>query len=277
VVREREAGQFLWGLRVGGADALSLSMQKQNILAPLRPLLVHADVIDPTKWIGGIDSMFMDDAKQYSLAYVLIAGQSVYYNKRRIPEGFDMKDLFDPKWKGKISMADPRGGAALVTLGAMMKLFSEDQVRQFLSKQEAVISEQPRQQIDWMSSGRYPVAFGTPTAAFVEFESRGGKVEDFEFVSGGYYYTHGTGGAQYLDKAPHPAATKVFINWLLMRDTQDKLMKANKLNSRRVDVAPAALDRVIDPKDIGRYINGQDEEALNNQRKVFDIIKEVVK
>src|SRR6185369_12825146 len=116
---------------------LSLSMQKQNILAPLRPLLVHADVVDPAKWIGGIDDMFMDDAKQYSLAYVLIAGQSVYYNKRRIPEGFDMKDLFDPKWKGKISMADPRGGAALVTLGAMMKLFSEDQVRQFLSKQEA--------------------------------------------------------------------------------------------------------------------------------------------
>jgi ABC-type Fe3+ transport system substrate-binding protein len=252
-------------------------MQKQNILAPLRPLLVHADVADDTKWVGGIDDMFMDDAKQYTLAFVLIEGQSVYYNKRLIPQGFNMKELFDPKWKGKMSMADPRGGAALVTLGAMMKLFGEEQVRFYLAKQESVITEQPRQQIDWMSSGRYPIAFGAPTAAFVEFEARGGRVEDFAFVTGGDYYTHGTGGAQYLDKAPHPAATKVFVNWLLMRDTQDKLMKANKLNSRRIDVPPGAPNRYIDPKDIGRYINGQSEEALNNQRKVSEIIKQVMK
>ena len=51
--------------------------------------------------------------------------------------------------------------------------FGEDFVRKLLIDQQPVISKEPRQQMDWLTSGRYPIAFGIPKATFLEYGERG--------------------------------------------------------------------------------------------------------
>ena len=49
-------------------------------------------------------------------------------------------------------------------------------------------------------------------------------------------------------KAPHPNASKLFVNWLLSKDTQTMLMKAVQLNSQRADVPQGDPAEAVDEK-----------------------------
>jgi ABC-type Fe3+ transport system substrate-binding protein len=71
-------------------------------------------------------------------------------------------------------------------------------------------------------------------------------------------------------KMPHPNATKVFVNWILTKDVQAKLMVATKLNSRRTDVPPGAPDRVLRPGI--KYLNPQSEAFAPYQKKAEAIV-----
>ena len=45
--------------------------------------------------------------------------------------------------------------------------------------QKPAITKDPRQQVEWLASGRYPIAFGLPTAALVEYAQSGANTVDF--------------------------------------------------------------------------------------------------
>jgi iron(III) transport system substrate-binding protein len=277
VVKEREAGQYLWDLRIGGPDAQSYDLKKQGAMAPIRPLLVLPEVADDSKWLGGLDGLFLDAEKQYFPSFIIYESGSVYFNRKTVPGGLEMKQIDDPQWKGKVAIADPRGGAALVTLGVMEMVYGDDFVRRFIVDQAPVVTSEPRQQIDWLASGRYPIAFGVPSAALVEYAQRGGRIDDFVDVPGLRMWSPGVGGIQMPTHPPHPNAAKLFINWLLTRDVQARLVKAVELNSRRLDVPPGAPDRAIDPKDIGQYLPSQSEEVQPYQQKAVQLLRDVLK
>jgi ABC-type Fe3+ transport system substrate-binding protein len=69
-----------------------------------------------------------------------------------------------------------------------------------------------------------------------------------------------------FDKAPNENAAKVFINWLLTKETQDALSKLTGRNSRRSDVAPVNEEQL--PIRGEKYIYPQAEEALDYKSKV---------
>jgi ABC-type Fe3+ transport system substrate-binding protein len=59
-----------------------------------------------------------------------------------------------------------------------------------------------------------------------------------------------------VNKAPHPAATKVFLNWLLSKDGQLKWQEKSDNNSLRLDIPKKMLsDPTSIPKEKGQYIN----------------------
>ena len=62
------AGQYLWDLRVGGPDPQVYQARDEGVLAPIRPLLALPDVTDDSKWLGGLDGLFVDNAHQYNRA-----------------------------------------------------------------------------------------------------------------------------------------------------------------------------------------------------------------
>jgi ABC-type phosphate transport system substrate-binding protein len=60
VDKERDMGQFLWDVRIGGTDASTYEWKNKGVLAPIRPLMVAPDVVKDATWIGGVDTLFGD-------------------------------------------------------------------------------------------------------------------------------------------------------------------------------------------------------------------------
>jgi iron(III) transport system substrate-binding protein len=273
LTKEREAGQYLWDFRIGGPDEVSYNVKNKGQMAPIRPLLLLPEVTDESKWLGGIDGIFADKEKKYFLGFTAYESSNVFYNRKLIPS-LTMQQLIEPQWKGKIALADPRGGAALVTLGVLHLKFGDDFIRRLIVDQQPVVTKEPRQQMDWLASGRYPIAFGLPNIVFVEYEARGASTRDFVNASGASVVGIGVGGIQMPSRPPHPNAAKLFINWLLTREVQTRLMQAIKLNSRRLDVPPGAPDRIIDPGRIAEYVPAQGEEIQPHQQRVTELLRQ---
>jgi ABC-type Fe3+ transport system substrate-binding protein len=78
-----------------------------------------------------------------------------------------------------------------------------------------------------------------------------------------------------INRAPHPNATKVFVNWVLSREGQQLFSQLIEENSRRLDVdgIPATKpDPSVD------YPPSNNKEAYSHyQRRAMDIAKEVIK
>ena len=278
IVKEREAQLSLWDFRIGGPDNLSYSVKAMGYIAPVRDMLVLPEVLDDSVWYGGLDGIFLDTQKRSFLGFALYEENVAYYNSRLLsdPSVADLKNLTDPKWTGKVSMADPRAGSPLVASGAMLRSYGEDFLRTLMTRQKPVIVKDPRQQMDWLASGRYPITIGMPTIAFVEYEQRGASTEGFNKMMGPRTWTQGVGGVQVLASPPHPNATKVFVNWLLTRDVQARIMKVVKINSRRRDVPLGDPSVAVDYSRLDEYVGGQTEYMQPFQRKAAQILHEVM-
>lgn len=278
VMKEHEVGQYLWDIRVGGPDNLSYNMKARGQLAPVRELLILPEVLDDNAWYGGVDGLFLDSDKRYYLGFAMYEQTIAHYNNKVItkPGGLSFQDLLDPQWAGRISMADPRGGASLVGSAVLYKLLGEDYLRQLMEQQKPVITKEARQQVQWLASGRYPITFGVPTAAFVEMAQRGASVSEFVQVGGVVSWVQGVGGVQLPKNPPHPNAVKVFINWILTKDVQTRLMQAVKLNSRRKDVPLGDPSTALDPAKIADYVGAQTEEMQVYQNKAAEMFRSLI-
>jgi iron(III) transport system substrate-binding protein len=278
IIKEREAKLNLWDFRVGGPDNLVYSVKAMGYMAPVRDMLILPEVVDDAVWYGGIDGIFLDNDKRYFLGFAIYDENIAYYNSRLIPDPAmsDLRNIVDPKWAGKISMADPRAGSPLTASGSMLKTYGEEFLRKLILQQKPVVVKDPRQQIDWMKSGRYPISIGVPTIAFVEYENRGASVSEYKKMTGPKTWTQGVGGIQALKDAPHPNATKVFVNWLLTREVQTRIMKAVKLNSRRKDVPLGAPDTAVDYAELDEYVGGQTEFMQQYQKRASEIYREIM-
>ena len=278
-IKEREAKQYLWDLRVGGTDIEAYRLKNAGHFASARDALLLPEVTDPTKWHGGIDGLFADNDKKYVMQFCAYDQIPATYNKAVIGEGTltDIRDIVDPKWAGKISMADPRAGASLTEMGVLDKAFGDDFLRKLLGQQKLVITKDPRQQLDWLLSARYPIAMGVPTATLVEFEAQGGKLDKIAALRGVLGYSQGVGGLTLFSHAPHPNAARVFANWILTREVQARIMKAVRLNSRRVDVPVEAPELALDWSRYDEYYGGQTEALFPYQTRASKLVQELLK
>jgi iron(III) transport system substrate-binding protein len=247
-------------------------------MAAVRDMLILPEVVDDNAWYGGLDGIFLDKEKRYFLGFAIYEENIAYYNSKVIdgPNVSDLKTIIDPKWSGKISMADPRAGSPLTASGVMIKTYGEDFLRTLMTKQKPVIVKDRRQQMDWLASGRYPISIGVPTISFVELAAHGASVEEYKKMIGPKSWTQGVGGIQALADSPHPNATKVFVNWLLTRDVQAQIMNVVKMNSRRKDVPLGDPDDAIDYSDLDEYVGGQTEVMQPYQERASAIFRETI-
>jgi iron(III) transport system substrate-binding protein len=81
-----------------------------------------------------------------------------------------------------------------------------------------------------------------------------------EFKDYGGYVSAGFGSAMLVNKAPHPNAAKVFLNWLLAKEGQTAWSKAMGYVSRRLDVPTDHLPPYWVPKPGVKYWPGYYEE-----------------
>ncbi|HXV78643.1 MAG TPA: extracellular solute-binding protein [Candidatus Binatia bacterium] len=224
---ERRAEKYLADLYVNGMTTGYNVFYKAKALDPIPPLLVLPEVTDTSKWWQG-KLHYVDPENQYLLN---INGETrivVGYNTKLVnpAEIKSYWDLLNPKWKGKIVAYDPSLGGA----GDAMRFFYHQKslgpefIKRILTETDVVISTDTRQMGDWLAGGKFALSiFGPISRMDLDImQLQGLPVSWFapEQLKEGAYITAGSGGVALINKAPHPNAAKVGLNWLLSREGQ---------------------------------------------------------
>jgi iron(III) transport system substrate-binding protein len=133
-----------------------------------------------------------------------------------------------------------------------------------------------RRQVEWIAHGRYPILIGPSEAPVGQLEREGvdlGRVTEFTDIGGNI--TSSSGNVMLVNRAPHPNAAKVFINWLLTRDGQTAFSTAFAYPSRRVDVPTDHLDPQSIPRPGGKYTRGYLEANVESPPELRRLLREL--
>lgn len=250
IIAERRAGKFLVDLYAGGPTTPYRVLYLGKALDPITPLLLLPEVSDASKWHTG-KHFYADPEDRYLLMFEggVSGGASIYVNTKAVKPG-ELKsywDLLQPRWKGKILFMDPKSSS--LGLNSATTLFNDPDIgpeflRRLLREMDVGISADRRQGADWLSAGKFSICFacrdtdraikqGLPIAEADPASLKEGGNE----IGGG-----GSSVLGFVNKAPHPNAAKVFVNWFLARAGQIVWQRAmNKIvvepsDSMRTDI-----------------------------------------
>lgn len=243
IMSERRAAQYQADIYMGGGGPIRDVLHKAKILDPVKAALILPEVLDTSKWWGR-KHIYLDDEGEYILSYNGITQSYFHYNTKLVDPARIKSywDLLDPKWKGKIVTWQPMAPG---TDGALRFLYHNPEigpefVRRILSEMDITVTRDARQFVDWLATGRFLIA-GLQSADrsdLYEAKKHGLPVSWFDsknFKEGAPLSTS-SGNLALLNRAPHPNAATVFINWLLSREGQIVYQKLSDSDSLRVDI-----------------------------------------
>jgi iron(III) transport system substrate-binding protein len=280
ILAERRAGKKLWDVYIGGPNTPISVFKPIGALLNLHPAFVLSDVKENRYWHDGLDFGFTDHERRYVYAYTANIRPPVWVNQTGIPsrEFSHPRQFLDPKFRGKIAMNDPRAaGSGVADLAALMTAYGEDFIRRFLTEQGLVFTRNLRQLAEWVVRGRYPIALGTSESNLADFRAQGlGK--DIEWVTAPEVETwkSASGNVTLVEGGPHPYAARVYLNWLLSKNTQELWSQAIGYNSRRTDVPPVAPEIFPKTERLKQYIRN-DEAWDKTREKAMQIAKNLIK
>ncbi|MGH7767844.1 MAG: ABC transporter substrate-binding protein [Candidatus Binatia bacterium] len=235
---ERQAGLYTTDAVMSGM-ANMVDYYKEKTLDPLLPALVLPEVVDPSKWKSG-RLWFMDPEEKYILRlYNYVFSGLLYFNtKHAKPEDFkSVKELINPKWRGKISLMDPTiSGPGEIEATQFYLQFGEEFVKKLYVDQKPAISRDKRQIADWLAHGTYPVSLSAPTEFVVEMKKLGLPVEMVAPTDAPGSITAGNGLLALINKSPRPNAARLFVNWLASKEGVEILGRARGKPSTRNDI-----------------------------------------
>jgi iron(III) transport system substrate-binding protein len=240
IASERKAGRYLWDVFVHGTTTGLESMIPAGAFDPLEPALIFPDIKDPKTWRGG-GLEFLDPNKTLMVMTPFQRG-TIFYNPKLVnaKEFKSYKDLLDPKWKGKLIMDDPRRagpGQATFTFFYLHPELGVDFIRA-LGKQQITIMKDFALEVDAIGQGRYPVLIGTADFVAIARAKQGVPIAivDPRQLKEGTDVSPANGALALFNRAPHPSAAKIYINWLLSKDGQAVFARASGYVSARADV-----------------------------------------
>lgn len=274
VMTQRKAGIFTTDLILTGNTTIVQVLKPQGTFEPLLPQLLLPDVRDTGNWYENKIQFVDKDGKV--LFVVLSPSPNLFANSNlvRKDEISSYRDILAPKYSGKIVMADPTvPGTGQEFIFLNIKSYGVEYLRD-LAKQNPVILRNDRLQVEWIAQGKYLVGLGGSPLAH-EFEKDGAPIFFPEITEGKSTLGVGFGGLALFNQAPHPAAAKVFINWLFSREGQLVYSKTDERQSVRVDVPADHLPTFNIRKPGISYIKSSDEENLPTRDENLKISKEI--
>jgi iron(III) transport system substrate-binding protein len=245
ILSERRAEKYVPDFLIGGAGSATVGLLKNGVLDPIKPLLLLPEVLDQSKWWLG-RHIYGDNEGNYIFSYGGAPLHYFHYNTKLVKplEFKSYWDFLDPKWRGKIVIAEPLTSGTQEPLQFLYHHpeIGPDFVKRLLTEMDVTVSRDSRQIVDWLAQGRYAVA-ALQNANRLELwdaKKRGLAVDAFatdNFKEGSLV---GPGGdnIMLINRAPHPNAARVFVNWLLSREGQiafQKLVLGGR-NSLRIDI-----------------------------------------
>lgn len=241
---ERAAGLFTTDLSIGGVQSMATIFHREKMLVPLRPVLILPEVVDKTKWKKG-DLWFADPEQQYVLRLSNQVQPSFYINTSmvKLDQIRTGRDLIDPKWKGKIAAEDPTLLGSGVTFAArFFTAFGDEGVKKLYVDQGPMLSRDQRQLTDWLLRGTYPIVLNADMDQVERMKDEGMPVASVYGLPGLPATTSaGFGMLGMFDSAPHPAAAKVFANWIASKEGMEVWARARKESPTRNDIDEASF------------------------------------
>jgi len=280
IMAERRAGKRIADLYTGAVSVTYNILYKGKAFAPIRPQLILPEVIDESYWWKG-KHKYLDDESNYVFVFNAQAQPYFTYNTKLVNprEIKSLWDLLDPKWKGKLLMVDPTSSAA--GNGLRFVYYSPDLgpefLRRLLSEMEPGVSRDNRQIVDWLAVGKYAIGvFTNPRRLRVHAAKQQGlPIDGFESThfKEGVLLASITGNVGVLDKAPHPNAARVALNWLLSREGQLAYQKHVIADSRRIDISKDEVPPGIRRSEGVKYVVADTPERLD-LKPILKVVKE---
>jgi iron(III) transport system substrate-binding protein len=279
IQRERAAGIYAWDIYIGGTPSILSTLKPEGAFAPLQPALKLPEVTDDKAWFGGFAAGWQDHEKKYAFAFDFTVQAPAYVNWDVVKRE-DLKtlqDLMKPPFSDKMVWDDPRlGGPGIATGATMLLNYPDDFLAKLIATQKIAYSTNGRQEAEWVVQGRYPIGLALGSQDLQPFWAQGlGKniepfMGDVTNLAGG----PGFGAVALMDRAPHPNAAIVYLNWLLAKEGQTEYVKSGR-NSRRLDVPPS--DSALAGKPGVHYQDIQSEDSIPLRNRVSDIAKANIK
>jgi ABC-type Fe3+ transport system substrate-binding protein len=270
----RRAGQPIFDLALVQTDAALKQGAPDGLWAPIRPLLFRPDVLDDAVWRGGFDARFLDASGVLCFGWEHQVLHAYAVNTDLVHDGdiASLEDLLDPTWTGKVLSSDPRVGIGLSSAASVAASRGAEAVRRLLVDQRPAFSSGGRHLAESVLSRRYPIVLGLRPKALQPFAGRA-AIEAVRFLDLPEADVAATTSLLYFDRAPHPAAARLFANWVLTQEGQTILTSNLPTNSARLDVAPSLIDGVgaapsyYEPEREANY-----QPIADTQRLVRDLV-----
>ena len=238
---ERDGGVFSLDVLISGTTTMLSRVKSIKALDPIKPVLMFPEVIDPKYWLEN-RLEFADAEQVYNVVFINQLWPILAYNLREVkPEEIDdLPKLLNPKWKDRIVINDPMlGGSGHVTFQWLWRVLGPDKAKEYyknIRTQAGAVDRDYRRMVEWIAQGKYAVLL-SPTGLEQQLLQRGLKFGLLpEFKDYGGYVSPALGSVGLVNRAPHPNAAQVFLNWLLSRDGQTSWSKSTGEPSRRTDV-----------------------------------------
>jgi iron(III) transport system substrate-binding protein len=280
IIQERQSNLFTWDVALIPTSTALQVLRPAGVWDPVRPAIVLPEVKDGAGWDGGYERGFAL-VKDRALCYgfVAVRGGGVTINTDQVKEGEvrGLKDLLDPRWKGKLLLPDVRTmGDTFWPMTAARLSLGDDIIKKLFVDQEPVLSRDNRQVAEFMVRGRYPIAIGVNPQILATYQ-RQGLAKNLKLLHFPEMSTMSSSSSTIwlVNRAPHPNAAKVFVNWLLTRDAQVVWAKEVETNSRRVGIEPGNPLYALPPE--SKFMQIDAEENLPEVVKTQDLARAVIK
>ena len=275
ILKEREAGVYSFDVAQITPGTPLRQLKPQGVWAPIRPAMFRPDILDDTRWIGGFDAGFLDRDKQYAFNYEYTVTHNFAINTDLVgkDEIKALTDLLDPKWKGRMIFSDVRVGSTFQSMMVVRLKLGEAVVRRLVVDQQPEFTRDERQIVEALVRGKYPVALGATPRVLQEFLDQGlGKnvwyldLPEADCIFGACVWL--------FDKAPHPNAARLFVNWVHTREAQALCSRYLATNSRRTDVPPIDPGTVAAPGKAYVQVNAEAmfPETDKTQKLLQDLV-----
>ncbi len=266
---ERQAGVYSFDAALIPPTSALQQLKPDGVFDPLRPLLFRPDILDDKVWDGGYEQQWCDVEKKLAFFIMRDVNHSVWINTDLVKpsEITRVDDLANPKWKGKFVIADPRQGAVRLPMTSLWLNGKKDLIKKLIVDQEPQVIRDRRQNVEALVRGRVSFALGILKAVLKDFKKDGLAQNvialDLPEID---YQPHDIALA--FNRAPHPNAAQLFLNWILTKEGQAAWAKNVHVNANRIDVP------IVNPEDAPKpgvvYKN-------RNQEEIYPIVGEVEK
>lgn len=267
---EQQSGLSTVDVFLSGATTPATVLYPGKMIDPLRPILLLPEVVDPSKWKAG-KLWFMDPEDKYILRLFNTVREIMHINTISVKAASfkSIKDLLNPAWKGKISVASPTdAGTGSNTAAQFYLRLGEDFVKKLFIDQKPLVSRDARQMADWLARGTYPISLGAREEDIHRMKEEGLPVATiFRLSDWPGTVTSGSGQVVLVRKAPNPNAARVFINWIASREGLEVYARANRAGTTRNDINESFAPPEIIPMPGVNYLDSNSWEFTVTKRE----------